>query len=381
MTVLQVNPMLLKMAQSKVWGQAAQEKRAFQPGPAMDPMAAGGAPPPPGGAPPMDPMAAGGMPPPMDPMAAGGMPPPMDPAAAGAAGMPPMGDPMAMGGAPPMDPMAAGAAGAAGAAPKMKPEQMMQMIDFRMYNMQQQITAMLNALNVEIPPGALVTPPGQMTPPPEAAMPGGQQDPSQQAGAEQGGGGGGSAISAIEPMQGASPEMAAMGGGGGGGGAPKMASALPYQFVRNPQYAIPEHAQFLKEANANAPAGWNVVLEKTADGIANTRSTDGNVEEQPGPKQSSPPQKSLNVAGAPGTRPGTQAITAGGSKDPKSRTEAGDSLGPANKAAAFGAALAGGEVGVPVPHDTVEPQPGSDSPVQGAAALAAMFRSRTQYGD
>lgn len=349
MTDQTINPMLLKLAQSRVWQQAGQEKLAFQPGPAADPMAAGGAPPP--GAPPMDPAMAGGMPPP-------GMPP-MDPAATGAAGMPPM-DPAMMG----MPQGAPAGGGGAGGKPKFDPL----MLDYRMYNLQQQLSAIMNALNIEVPPQALIMPPGTMgAPPAEQAMPGGPMDPSQMGGGGQGGGGG-SAIGAIEPMQGASPEMAAIGGGGGG---PKMAA----------QRELPEAViEFQKEAAANAPDGWRVVMLKAGEGgIADTRSTDGNVEEEPGPKQSSPPQKGLNVAGAPGTRPTTQAITAGGSKDPQSRTEAGDGLGPANKAAAFGSLFAAG-VGTPVPTDTVEAPPEQDSPVEGAAALAAMFRSRTQHG-
>jgi len=73
------------------------EKIAFVPMAGGDPAAMGG------GAP-MDPAAAGGMPPPGgDPAAMGGMPPGVDPAAMGGAPM----DPAAMGGAP-MDPAAAG---------------------------------------------------------------------------------------------------------------------------------------------------------------------------------------------------------------------------------------------------------------------------------
>lgn len=154
----------------------------------MDPSMMGGGMPP-GAAPPMDPaMMGGGMPPgapPMDPsMMGGGMPPGMPPAA------------------PPQDPAAA--AGQA-APPKMKPEQWMQMLDFRIYNLQMQLTAIMNALNVQLPPGALVMPPGSPTPVPEAALPGGAQDPSASAAPPAGGG---SAIAPIDPMQGASPELA-----------------------------------------------------------------------------------------------------------------------------------------------------------------------------
>lgn len=120
-----------------------------------------------GGAPPMDP-AMGGMPPgapPMDP-AMMGMPPgapPMDPAMVG---MPPM-DPAMMGMAPPppapapaapapADP--ASAPNAAGA--KVKPDQWMQTINYQMYNMQQQMAAIMNALGVQLPPESAVIPPG-----------------------------------------------------------------------------------------------------------------------------------------------------------------------------------------------------------------------------
>lgn len=214
-----INPALMQMARHKIASQTGRplEKVAVVP--------AGG------GAPPMDPAMAGGAPP-MDPAMAGGAPP-MDPSMGGA---PPM-DP-SMGGAPPgmapppmapMDPMAA-----AGAAPpqKKKPEELMMMLDFRLYNMQQQLTAVMNALGVDLPPGALVTPPGSTTPVAEAAVPGGPQDPTQgpMAGGE--GGGGSSAIGAIEPMQGASPELAGMGGGGGEkAAAEKTAAAYARELV------------------------------------------------------------------------------------------------------------------------------------------------------
>jgi hypothetical protein len=101
---------------------------------------------------------------------------------------------------------------------KIKPEQWMQMLDYRMYNLQQQLTAIMNSMGVQVPAGALVMPPGTpAAPPAESAMPGGSADPTQQQGAGAGGGGN-SAIPPIDPIQGASPEMAAQGGGGGGGG-------------------------------------------------------------------------------------------------------------------------------------------------------------------
>jgi len=313
-----------------------------------------------GGAPPMDPAMAGGAPP-MDPAMAGGAMPPMDPAMAGGA-MPPMDPAMAGGAMPGMPP---GGAAAPGTDPmtgqKMKPEQYMQMLDFRLYNLQQQVTTLLNAMDIKMDPGVLVTPPGSpMGPPPEAALPGGPQDTGQGAGQ---GGGPGSAISPIEPMQGASPELAAA--GGGGEPAPKMAQALP-----------PEVEEFKKEAAANAPDGWNVVMVKAGEGIAQ-----GTVDEE-GPVHSSPPNKALNSGGHPGKRPSTQSLSAGGSKDPKSRTEAGDSMGPANKSASdFAASLADPEraesfIGDPIDPDVVE----QEAPITTkAAATAAIYRSRTQH--
>jgi hypothetical protein len=134
--------------------------------------------------------------PPGDP-AAGAAPPGADPAA----GMPPAGDPSMAGAAPPADPNAMAAVpaapmdmsmgGAAAPAPapapapsapaqqKLKPEQMMQMIDYRLYNMQQQLTAIMNALGVQLPPEAIVLPPGSTSAPPaEAALPGGPSAPA-----------------------------------------------------------------------------------------------------------------------------------------------------------------------------------------------------------
>ncbi len=138
-----VNSELLRMARTKLNKQAV-------------------APPP--GAAPADPAAAA----PADPAAAA-----MDPNAMAAVQAAPMD--MAMGGgAPPAAPAAAPPA-APSAAPqqKLKPEQMMQMIDYRMYNMQQQLTAIMNALGVQLPPEAIVLPPGSTAAPaPETALPG-----------------------------------------------------------------------------------------------------------------------------------------------------------------------------------------------------------------
>jgi hypothetical protein len=56
---------------------------------------------------------------------------------------------------------------------------MMQMIDYRLYNMQQQLTAIMNAIGVQLPPEAIVLPPGSTSAPPaEAALPGGQFAPT-----------------------------------------------------------------------------------------------------------------------------------------------------------------------------------------------------------
>jgi hypothetical protein len=204
-----MNPSLLHLARTRVWKD--MEKTAV--------VAPGGGDPAAGGAPPMDPSMMGGGAPPMGggapPM--GGGAPPMDPSMTGG-GMP--GEAPAPPAAPPMDPSMMGG-GMPGAMPgqqlapqKLKPEQMMQMLDFRLYNMQQQITALMNAQGVTLPPGALVTPPGSPTPVAEAAVPGGPQDPGPAAapGGGAGGGGGASAIGPIEAIHGASPELAAGGG-------------------------------------------------------------------------------------------------------------------------------------------------------------------------
>ncbi len=96
------DPTLFKLAQQAV--KEAMLKKAD--GQAFLPM--------PGGQPPMDPAAAGGMPPGMDPSMGGAMPPGMDPSMAG--GMPPGADPSMM------DPAAAGGAPAPeGEAPAEEP--------------------------------------------------------------------------------------------------------------------------------------------------------------------------------------------------------------------------------------------------------------------
>jgi hypothetical protein len=196
-----------------------------------------------GGGAPMDPAmmgAAGGAP--MDPTmmgAAGGAP--MDPAMmAGGGGMPPM-DPAMMGAAPAQAAAAPPAAPAAPGTPatgtqKMKPEQMMQQLSYQLYFIQQQLTALMNGLNVQLPPGALVLPPGVGGPPsPVAALPGGPLDPAQQQPQADAAGAQTSAIQPIQPMGAAVPEKQAY-----------DADALA----------------FLEAARFNAPAGYRVTLIK-----------------------------------------------------------------------------------------------------------------------
>ena len=149
-----VNPELLSLARMSL------EKTAVVPG--------GGDPAAMGGAPPMDPAMMGAAPP-VDPAAMGGGAP-MDPAMMGA--VPPA--PPAPAPAAPAAPAAAGPAGPQ----KLKPEQMMNMLDYRLYNMQQQLTAIMNALGVQVAPESLVLPPGSPgAPPAEAALPGGPMAP------------------------------------------------------------------------------------------------------------------------------------------------------------------------------------------------------------
>jgi hypothetical protein len=96
----------------------------------------------------------------VDPALTGVMPPGMTPAA------------------PPPPPAPAAPATEAPAQPKLKPEQMMQMLDYRLYNMQQQLTAIMNSLGVSVPPESLVLPPGTTgAPQAETALPGGPMAP------------------------------------------------------------------------------------------------------------------------------------------------------------------------------------------------------------
>lgn len=192
-----INPVLLSLARRRIL-----EKTGFVGPGGGDPAAAGGMPP--GG----DPAAMGGMPPGGAPAAAGGMPPggaPVDPAMMG--GAPPAGGaPQA---APPQAPLPGSFPGGAAMPPagqaapqKIKPEQMMQMLDFRLYNMQQQLTAIINHIGASVDSSVLVLPPGSTgAPPAETAMPGGPMAPAPAQQGGQGGGGGGGQASAIQPVQ------------------------------------------------------------------------------------------------------------------------------------------------------------------------------------
>ncbi len=260
-----VNPALLDLARHQVWKEATQKQAAVPAGggappPGMDPAMMGGAPP--GAAPPgMDPAMMGGAPPPggapmggapMDPAMMGGAPPPQP----GMAPSPMMPDPTGM--------------GMAGQTPqKMKPEQMMQMLDFRLYNMQMQLTAVMNALNVQLPPGALVTPPGSPTPVAEAAVPGGPQDPGVAGGGGAGAaaGDGSSAISPIDPIQGASPEAAA-GGQKTASDDSSFSDFITLMTATVPAMAEPTRQSTPKYASVGQPYGEIMARHSTADNVS-----------------------------------------------------------------------------------------------------------------
>ena len=93
---------------------------------------------------------------------------------------------------------------------KVKPEQMMQMLDFRLYNMQQQLTAIINHIGASVDSSVLVLPPGSTgAPPAETAMPGGPMAPPPAAAGQGGQGGdqaGGSAIQPVQAMDAATPQ-------------------------------------------------------------------------------------------------------------------------------------------------------------------------------
>lgn len=171
-----VNPELLALVRQSF------EKSAVVPSdPAM--MAAGGAPPMGGEAPDPSMLGVQGAVQPVDPATAamGAAPPPgSDPTGAATAAAPPAAAPAPL---PPATPT-----GGTSGQQKLKPEQMMQMLDYRLYNMQQQLTAIMNAMGVQVDPASLVLPPGTTgAPPAETALPGGPmapppQDPSATAG-------------------------------------------------------------------------------------------------------------------------------------------------------------------------------------------------------
>jgi hypothetical protein len=172
-----VNPELFSLAQRAISsGRSPLEKVAVVPPGMQDPAAMGAVPPVAPGQMPPDPAAGG------DPAAAAA-PPPAAPATP-----PGMTDPSMMGGLPPAQPQPAAQPGQQ----KIKPEQMMQMLDYRLYNMQQQLTAIMNAMGVQVAPESLVLPPGTTgAPPAETALPGGPMaPPPQDPAAAQGGGGG-----------------------------------------------------------------------------------------------------------------------------------------------------------------------------------------------
>ena len=93
------------------------------------------------------------------------------PAGAGGGGMGQVGGQLQM---PQMPMQMPGAGGGGAGGKKFDP----QMVDVRLYNMQQQLTAIMNHLGIQLPPGAVVTPPGQPVPPAEMALPGAPMDPS-----------------------------------------------------------------------------------------------------------------------------------------------------------------------------------------------------------
>lgn len=160
-----VNPELFALAKQALAAQAAlfEKVSVVPPGGGMDPAAAAQ-----GAVPPADPMQA----------AMGAAPPPQGGAPAAPPAAPSgMVDPSMLGGLPPAQPQPA----AQPQGQKLKPEQMMQMLDYRLYNMQQQLTAIMNAMGVQVAPESLVLPPGTTgAPPAETALPGGPMAPPPQ---------------------------------------------------------------------------------------------------------------------------------------------------------------------------------------------------------
>ena len=83
----------------------------------------------------------------------------------------------------------------------------MQMLDYRLYNMQQQLTAIMNAMGVQVAPESLVLPPGTTgAPPAETALPGGPMAPPPAA--PPAGGGGDPAAAGAAPPDAGAPKTA-----------------------------------------------------------------------------------------------------------------------------------------------------------------------------
>lgn len=198
------NPQLLYLARKRLEKSAneySQNKMAAVPpdmaaaGMPVDPMA--GAVPPTAGLPPMDPSMAGAVDPAMAGMGAGPLP-----------------------GAPPAPAPAASGSGSGGGSKKIDPA----LLDTRLYYIQVQLSAIMNALGLELPPEAIILPPGGMAPPMEAAIGSVSSQNSQASPKSQA-----SAISPISPIQPAMPE-AEMG---------KSGHANPYDsFETNPLMSI-----------------------------------------------------------------------------------------------------------------------------------------------
>lgn len=197
----------------------------------------------------------------MDPAAMGGMPPggaPMDPAAMGGAPM----DPSMAGGAAPPPPAPAGAdpstiaqavvqalqqsgmggagGGGAGMAGGIKPK-----IDVNVEIMQikHMLAKVIDALGVPVSAQEMTATPDKLMQMANAQQAGGSQDPS--AAAQ-------SAIPAIQPMQGASPEMAQGGGSekqsmiNGGVAFPSSAEELEWQNFSKHAAAVAKLYQYMK---------------------------------------------------------------------------------------------------------------------------------------
>lgn len=181
---------LLKIARERNQALENAEKRGF-----VDPAMAGG-----GGAPPMDPMAAGGAPP-MGPAGA----PPMDPAAAG--GMPPVGDPAAgLTEERVMQMIQQAVGGGAGGAGGMMAGKKKVDVNTEIYHIKKLLAIMMEHLGIEVPPTALLGDPAED---PQASPEEVANDPASAGASPE------SAIKPIEALQGASPQMAAAGGGNG----------------------------------------------------------------------------------------------------------------------------------------------------------------------